>query len=151
MELKLGPEQKLASRGHPFNRTTMELKLSSGIPIWRIGYRRCANILEAGRIAEQIARFAGDIFDLSEVFSSYSYNIRVGAITDPAKKMIAFIEEINKLADFDIATDSDLYKKLVAGNATLQDLRLLVADQNLADQRRIIEHIAQIERDIRQE
>lgn len=33
----------------------------------------------------------------------------------------------------------------------MQDLRQLVANQNLADQRRIIEHIAQLERNIRQE
>ena len=148
-------------------RTSLESYLKIGEPgeISRSIQAYASTYAQLDAVNAQIAKFGGAVNTVSEVFQRYQHLVNIDAVTDPVQKMALFVEQLNALGQRvkngglfayidepgEESALGDFYRRLIAGNASIQELRDRTEQYNWQDQKRIIEQIAQLERDIRQE
>ena len=141
------------------------LKINTSNPIGRDIKAYQSTYAQLDAVNAQIARFGGALNTVGEAFQRYQHLVNIRNITDPTQKMTLFVEELNALGqrvqngglfayidkEGEERALGDFYRSLKAGNATLEDLYAHTEQYNFQDRRRIIEHLAQLERNIRQE
>ena len=141
------------------------LKINTSNPIGRDIKAYQSTYAQLDAVNAQIARFGGALNTVGEAFQRYQHLVNIRNITDPTEKMTLFVEQLNALGqrvqngglfayidkEGEERALGDFYRSLKAGNATLEDLYARTEQYNFQDRRRIIEHLAQLERNIRQE